>query len=142
MKLAKVFKFVSLKCLLIELIWKLALLPIISAFILLIGIMTYFLEDPFVVILILSLTELNLLIILFISVIFLWDTVGNVFLIWMISSILIFKACVYDFLSSMGWVNLLLIDLDGLEFNLEFKEAIFWSLMKHKDIHWQNVLLF
>jgi len=142
MKLAKVFKFVSLKCLLIELIWKLALLPIISAFILLIGIMTYFLEGPFVVILILSLTELNLLIILFISVIFLWDTVGNVFLIWMISSILIFKACVYDFLLSMGWVNLLLIDLDGLEFNLEFKEAIFWSLMKHKDIHWQNVLLF
>ena len=65
------------------------------------------------------------MIILFISVIFLGDAVGNMFLIWIISSILIFKACAYNFLLSIGWVNLLLIDLGGLEFNLEFKEAIF-----------------
>jgi len=48
------------------------------------------------VILIFGLTEIDLLIILLISTIFLGDAVGNMSLIQMTSSILIFEACAYN----------------------------------------------
>ena len=75
------FKLVSLIYLLIELIWKLALLPMMFVLLSLIGTITCFLEDLFVDILILDFIKLDLLMILFMSAIFLEDVVRNISLI-------------------------------------------------------------
>jgi len=137
MKLADVFELFSLKHLLIELIWKLVFLLIIAVLLLLIGMITCFLEGIFIVMLIFGLTGLDLLMMLFISIIFLSDTVRNIFLIWMMFSILIFKACVYGFLLLTDKVNLLLFDFNGSggEFDLESLETVRKFLMKYKDMH-------
>ena len=60
-----------------------------------------------------SLTKPGLLIILLISIIFLDNTVRNTF-IQIISSILVFKAYVYNFLFLIGSVDLLMFNLARL----------------------------
>jgi len=100
---------------------------------------TCFLEDPFVVMLTFSLTEPNLLIILLISTIFLDDAVGNTFLIWIMSSTLVFEVCTYNFLLLMRSVNLLMFNLAGLEEEVDLR-AFSATGMKCNETHWQNVL--
>jgi len=87
--------------------------------------------------LILGLTGLDLLIMLFISIIFLSDVVGNMFLIWMMSSMLIFEAYVYDFLLLIDKVDLLLFNFarSGGGFDLESLETTGEFLMKYKDMY-------
>ena len=68
-----------------------------------------------------SLTEPDLLIILLISMIFLGDVVGNTSLIWIISSTLVYEACVYNFLLLMGSVNLLMFNLARLGEEVDLK---------------------
>jgi len=75
------FELASLRCLLIVLIWKLALLPMTLELLLLMKMITCFLKGPLVVILILGLTVLNLLMILLTSMIFLEVKVRNMSLI-------------------------------------------------------------
>ena len=75
------FELASLICLLIVLIWKLALLPMTLELLLLMKMITCFLKGPLVVILILGLTVLNLLMILLTSMIFLGVKVRNMSLI-------------------------------------------------------------
>ena len=132
-KSAKVFELVSLKHLLINLIWKLALLPMIFALVLLIRTMTCFLEGPFMVILIFGLTEIDLLIILLISTIFLGDAVENMSLIQITSSILIFEACAYNSLLD-NVIGLPLFDVarsgDGVNLG-----ALGATGVKHNETH-------
>ena len=93
------------------------------------------------VILIFGLTSLDLLIILFISTIFLDNVVGNTFLIWMMSSMLIFELYTYNFLLLIDKANLLLFDFDGFRKGLDLGTTKEF-LMKCEDIHYQNILLF
>ena len=132
-KLAEVFELVSLRYLLIDLIWKLVLLPMIFALFLLIRTMTCFLEGPFMVILIFSLTRFDLLMISLISTIFLGDVVGNMFLMQMMSSMLIFEACIYDFLLD-SVISLPLFDIAGLGNGVDL-EALGATGVKNNEIH-------
>jgi len=113
------------------------LLLITLALFLLIRMKTCFLKSSFVVMLTFSLTKPDLLIILLISIIFLDNTVGNTSI--QISSILVFKVCVYNFLFLMGSVDLLMFNLarlgDGVD--LGTWEA---TSVKYDETHWQNVL--
>ena len=81
MKSTIIFKLAFLSNLLIELMWKFVLLPMILTLSSLMEIITCFLEGSFVIIFVLGLTVPNLLIMLFISTIFLGNIVGNISLI-------------------------------------------------------------
>ena len=65
-----------------------------SALFLLIRMIICFLDSPFVVMLILGLTKLVLLTISLISTTFFVDKLGNVSLMWIMSSTFDFEACV------------------------------------------------
>ena len=99
----EVYYSIQIEYLLMLTMRKLAWFKIISVLLLLIKIMICFLKGSLVVIFIFSLTIFDLLLI---STIFLGNRVGNTSLIWMMSSILIFKVWVYNFL---------LFDLNRLE---------------------------
>ena len=81
MKSTIIFKLAFLTDLLMKLMWKFVLLPIILTLSSLMKMITCFLEGSFVVIFVLGLTVPNLLIMLFISTIFLSNIVGNISLI-------------------------------------------------------------
>ena len=95
--------------------------------------MTCFLEGPFMVILIFSLTRFDLLMISLISTIFLGDVVGNMFLMQMMSSMLIFEACIYDFLLD-SVISLPLFDIAGLGNGVDL-EALGATGVKNNEIH-------
>lgn len=99
---------------------------------------TCFLKSSFVVMLTFSLTKPDLLIILLISIIFLDNTVRNTS-IQIISSILVFKACVYNFLFLMGSVDLLMFNLARLGDGVDLG-TLETTSVKCDKTHWQNVL--
>ena len=98
--------------------------------------MTCLCNGPLVVILILGLTMFDLWIILFISLIFLEDRVGNESLMQMMFSMLIFEVCVYDFLLN-GFVSLFLFDMTGLveRLDLGMLGTVVEFLTKHEETH-------
>ena len=103
---------------------------------------TYFLEGSLVVILIFGLTILDLLIMLLTSTIFLGNRVGNMFLMWTISSTLILEAWAYDFLV------VVVVKLLSFDFNEFWGELILGFgivlgvLAKHSDMQcWINFSL-
>lgn len=105
----------------------------IFALILLIRTMTCLLEGPSMVILIFGLTEIDLLIILLIFTIFLENVVGNVFLIQMTSSILIFEAYAYNSLLD-DVIGLPLFDVAGSGDRVDL-EALGATGVKHNEMH-------
>jgi len=123
---------------------------------LLIGTITYFLEDSFIVMLIFGLILFDLLIMSLISTILLENKVVDVFLIYKMSSMLIFKAWTYNFLLLIDLdkevyiynfllliilVNLLLFNLDELEEGIKVLEAIMSFMTNQAVIYlWKDLL--
>ena len=75
--------------------------------------------------------------------IFLGNAVENTSLIWIMSSILVFKAYIYDFLLLIGSVNLLIFNLAGLreEVDLGALGATCYNLMTLGLIKEKNLVL-
>ena len=96
--------------------------------------MTCLYDGPLVVILILGLTMFDLWTMLFISLIFLGDRVGNESLMQIISSTLIFEVYAYDFLLN-GFISLFLFNVTGLVggLDLEMLETVVEFLTKNED---------
>ena len=114
MKLAKISDLIFFKTLLILAIWSSNKDMNFEMLLVLIGTIVYYLEDLFVVILILGFGLLRLLMVLYISSIFFKEILGKLFLIFKISLMLKDKACTYNYL-------FLLLDLP-----IEFL-SLFWK---------------
>ena len=77
------------------------------------------------------------------TMIFLDNVVGNTFLIWIMSLILIFEVCVYNILLLFGKFNLLSFDFERASgFAFRVLGTVGEFLVKCDTMYWQNVLLF